>query len=128
MTNPETGSKWRARIKRRKARAAALHAHGEEIRQLHANSANAFVAPEAAKAGQARVPERLRIDRPEPEVLTEVGASVRAWYRQQTRDGKAKQRHDRRAARRKQIALQAETPQPSARQRLLARREDEANR
>lgn len=64
-----TPSRWRARKQRQAALRAARHAHGEEIRQLWADSAAAIKPYEFAHAGRDRVPERLRVEKPEPVVI-----------------------------------------------------------
>src|SRR5688572_1923984 len=117
-----TATTWRDRMKRKAARTKARAAHGESVKQLWADSAAAIVKPEAAREGVARVPESLRVDRPEPETLVEKGASTRAWYRQQQRDGKAKAKREENERRRERRALAATTPQPSRRERILAER------
>lgn len=120
--NADRPSKWRARVKRKAALLKARTAHGESIKQLWADSSAALSKHEAARAGEARVPAALRVDRPEPEVLVEAGSSTRAWFRQQQRDAKAKWKREENARRREARALAAKTPQPSRRQRILAER------
>ena len=119
---PNKPSKWRQRKQRQAAVAAKKRAHGDAIRQLWADSAEVLPKYEAPAEGRARVPEPLRVDKPEAEVLVEAAPSQRAWMRQKRRDARANRKRQENARRREARKVAAATPQPSRRERLLAER------